>query len=325
MGVGENRSGQPRAPRPPHTRTSASGWLELLRPPNLLTAPGDPIAGALLVSPVAAVTGERMVLVALVGLLLYASGTAMNDAADARVDERERPGRPIPRGAVPRSAAAALSVALAGLALVFAFAAGLAVFKVAVALAAAIFLYNVAFKRVPVLGPITMGACRGLNLAMGAALVPEALFGKVVVVAAAVLAAYIAAVTQLARRETEATDPGPYLLWTPAAILVIGMLAFAAVAPFPQPRDMHILTAFIVLACARAFVSTVKPRRGRGFRRAGVATMPMVIGSLVSNVLFIQAAFAAGAGAGLDGLIIACVLVLAWPVNRLLAGKFHAS
>ena len=103
------------------------------------------------------------------------------------------------------------------------------------------------------------------------------------------------------------------------------MLVFAYVAPLPGQRDMLILIALIVLTCARGFVSTIRPQRGRGYRRAGSSTMPIVIGSLISNVMFAQASFSFGSGAGLDGLIVAVVLIGLWVANRLLTTKFYAS
>ena len=48
----------------------------------------------------------------LAGTLLYVAGMIHNDAADARVDAAERPGRPVPAGRVSRRAAYAAAAAL---------------------------------------------------------------------------------------------------------------------------------------------------------------------------------------------------------------------
>jgi len=305
--------------------SSFSDWLQLFRVPNLLTVPGDPIAGAILASAGQGITVERVALVAMAGVGLYAAGLLMNDVVDIEIDKKERPGRPIASGVVSRSMATLVAVALGVISLVFCMVAGKEVAVVGLCLAAAILLYNGVLKNVPVLGAVTMGTCRALSVLLGASLVEGGMTSKLVVVAALILLAYITCVTLLARHETDEGDPPQALMWTPATVLTLGMLVFAYVAPLPGQRDMLILIGLIVLTCARGFVSTIRPQRGRGYRRAGSSTMPIVIGSLISNVMFAQAAFSFGSGAGMDGLIVAAVLIGLWVANRLLTTKFYAS
>jgi 4-hydroxybenzoate polyprenyltransferase len=279
----------------------------------------------MLASAGATVIEGHLALVALASTCFYAAGTAMNDLVDARTDQNERPGRPIPSGGVPKSAAAIAVLLLFAAGFAVAYAVGPTAVKVAAGLTLAIFLYNVVLKRIQVVGPMAMGACRGLSILLGAALYPETILGKAVIAGVLVEMIYVAAVTQLARYETGGGAPPDGLLWFPAGLLFAGMMVFACVVPLPAQGDLQVLTAFVVLSCARAFVSTVKPRRGRGFRRAGIATLPVVIGSLVSNVIFIQSTLIVGAGAGRYGVMVACAILALWPLNRLLASKFYAS
>ncbi|MFH0909657.1 MAG: UbiA family prenyltransferase [bacterium] len=305
-------------------RSSLKDWFQLLRVPNLLTVPGDPVAGALLASAGQGITVERVLLVAMASVGLYGAGLLMNDVVDVEIDKKERPGRPIASGVVSRSMATLLAVALGVIGLVFCMVAGPQAGVVGLCLAAAIMLYNGLLKGVPVLGALTMGACRALNVLLGAVLVTGGLSSRLVIAAALIMLAYIACVTLLAAHETEGEPPSA-LMWTPATVLVLGMLVFAYLAPLPGQRDMLILIALIVLTSARGFVSALRPQRGRGYRRAGSSTMPIVIGSLISNVMFAQATFAFGSGAGTDGLIVAVALIGLWVANRLLTTKFYAS
>ena len=85
------------------------GYLELLRPPNVMTAMADVLAGYA----VAGLGNGR----ALPWLLastacLYAGGVVLNDFFDRRLDAVERPERAIPSGRVPSLHAAVLGAAL---------------------------------------------------------------------------------------------------------------------------------------------------------------------------------------------------------------------
>ena len=73
------------------------GRLELIRPPNLFTIPGDVLAGASL----ALISPEKIphvFPVIAISLLLYMSGLIINDCCDRNIDAIERPHRPIPSG-----------------------------------------------------------------------------------------------------------------------------------------------------------------------------------------------------------------------------------
>ena len=129
------------------------GWLRLLRPPNLLTVPGDPIAGFVLATLAGA---ERsflfMIPAAGASLLLYVGGLVSNDCFDYSEDVRTRPDRPLPSGAVPRRSAMLVSILclLAGVGLASLI--KLATCIVAAALATSVLFYNGLTKRSPVIG-----------------------------------------------------------------------------------------------------------------------------------------------------------------------------
>ena len=70
-------------------------YLQLIRPPNLFTAAADIVAGFLFVG---GGWGEidRVILLSLCSMCLYAAGVTLNDVCDVRNDRAERPDRPIP-------------------------------------------------------------------------------------------------------------------------------------------------------------------------------------------------------------------------------------
>lgn len=142
--------------------------------------------------------------IAAAGLFIMA-GMALNDIADKDVDARERPGRPIPSGAVSPALAWGLSLSMMALGLAILVLANPLSAAMGAALCLAIFLYNFRLKGTA-LGPAAMGLCRALNLLTGISLswnaIPHpASLPKPVYLVLLSLWAYIALVTYLARDE----------------------------------------------------------------------------------------------------------------------------
>ena len=214
---------------------SAGVWLHLLRVPNLLTVPGDILAGFLLAPAATAGDWGQLLLAMPAGVMLYADGLVLNDLFDYAEDLRERPDRPLPSGAISREAA--VVAALICLWIAAFFAAFFDALPVALGLILCIVLYDTGLKRRPVVGPLLMGACRAGNLLLGAAAASEsALAAPLPLVGALLLGAYIAIVTRLARGETR-----PGTKFPPARIgrllgLLIplqALLGVAAIHRFP--------------------------------------------------------------------------------------------
>ena len=172
------------------------GYLELLRPANVVTAVADVLAGY-------AVAGRtnHPALPWLLGatVCLYAGGVVLNDFFDRAVDAVERPERPIPSGRVAASSAALLGGALLVAGVAAAAQGTSAAAMVAAVIAALVILYDARMKRYAIAGPLNMGLCRGFNLLLGVAAVPAALAGRWPIALIAVV--YITAVTVVSRGE----------------------------------------------------------------------------------------------------------------------------
>jgi 4-hydroxybenzoate polyprenyltransferase len=217
---------------------SPKAWLRLVRLPNLLTVPGDLLAGFLLAPTSSPLDWGQFFLLALpAGLLLYTAGLILNDLFGYAEDKRDRPERPLPSGQISRENAAAV-------ALVFLWVAAFAsaffdALPIALPLILCIVLYNLGGKRVPLLGPVLMGLCRAGNLLLGAAVIGKGLtppLPPAPLIGAGVLGVYIAIVTHLARHEAR-----PGARFTPRHITVLlrmliplqVLLCLAAVEHFP--------------------------------------------------------------------------------------------
>jgi 4-hydroxybenzoate polyprenyltransferase len=171
-------------------------FARLLRLPNVFTAVADPLAGWFLVG--GGSPAWQLALLAGASACLYTAGIVYNDCFDYRLDCRERPERPLPRGEISRRAAATLGTVLMLAGLGLALLAGKVAFGIALFIAAMVFFYNAWAKRIPLLGPLALGTCRFANFLLGMRCCPPRLW-----LAPAALGIYVTVLTFIAQREVE--------------------------------------------------------------------------------------------------------------------------
>ena len=233
-------------------------WLRLFRVVNLPTVPGDVLVGAAAFSAGGLVSARDLALASAASVFLYMFGLADNDIVGAGTDS----GRPIPDGEIslPAAKRARAACLCAGLGLL---AAGgtlmLSALAVAVATVAAVLVYN-RTKR-----PLWMGACRGLNALLGAAVfaplwfMPRAwerapLAVCAVAVVVLVWTAYIAAVTRYS--EGEETDPARrrrvgLLIEGIVHLQMLALVIFTLLWPSHSTRLLLVAGAvLLILSCA---------------------------------------------------------------------------
>lgn len=296
-------------------------WLQLFRVPNLFTVPGDPLVGFLLASGMAsggkAILDPRAGWAVLASLCLYAAGLAMNDLFDLAEDRRERPNRPLTSGAigVPAAWVACAALSLLGVGSMFAVA-GSAGAMAAVVLLGCVALYNGGAKRIPVLGALVMGSCRGLSVLLGSVAFTGTILPVPVPVFAAgvIVALYIAAVTNLARHETRTASP-PLARALPVLPILLGLTL-----------ALRFTGAFMVSLCTTIFAITllfVSVEVGRLFR-ADAPPLPPVIGALIRVLLPLQAALCLVYPTDAARITAICLAVLT-PVARAVSRRFYAS
>ncbi len=292
-----------------------NAWLTLLRAPNLLTVPGDALAGCLLagMTGLTAVAGTAAVAV----LLIYMAGLIGNDLADLREDRRYRPARPLPAGQITARTAAVVAVALTTTGIALAYATGPAAGGMAMLLTAAVIAYNFLLKSVPVAGAVNMGICRGLSLCLGATAYSgwrQPLLTDPVTLAGVGLAGFVAAVTAIARDETAPTASLVWRAWLPTAAILGCFTGLFAVVPPTVPAILWVIAATL-------WSARLAHRLGQHPTPDEVAVM---VGQLIRGLLLLQAAFLA-LTASASGLWAAVIITALWPVHATLARRFAPS
>lgn len=277
---------------------------ELVRLPNLFSAAGDVLAGFLLAGGTgsdAATLGPA----ALASVLFYAGGVVLNDVCDAGTDSRERPERPIPSGRVSRRSAARLAATLLACGLVASWWVGPMTVAIAVGLVAAIVLYDAVAKPTAV-GPLVMGCCRGLNLALGISAGPSptaAVWGAPILTGA-----YVAALTWYARDEAVGASPGRLRLVSALiAATVLGQLLFAAGLPDANPHGWWVVPCVSVAVLLIAL---------RGARAGSPREMQRAVGRLILGIVFVDAALVACVRGVQAAMLVAALAVPMWMLKR---------
>jgi hypothetical protein len=326
-------------------------WLQLFRAPNLFTVPGDPLAGFLIAS--GGVLDARVVPAIVASLCIYSAGLAMNDVIDLKEDLAERPKRPIPSGAISRSAAisAILTLCFVGIATLHA-ALGPKPAVVGVILLLTVWLYNFTTKSLPFVGALTMGTCRGISLVLGAVaaqgidglllswadvlptslgqltpmfavMVQRANWGLFAAVTMGVgMALYIAAVTNLARHETKPEVPRLAKM-LPLAAVFIGYLLLKQFTGriLMDPSPTLWLVAVVLCLMQTGDLLKTPPR-----------PIPPAIGGFIRLMLIMQAALCVmpdnlrgGFPKTPDSLLCAFALLAMVPLSASVGKKFYAS
>jgi 4-hydroxybenzoate polyprenyltransferase len=213
-------------------------YLELARVSNLPTCLSNVLTGAVLGAGGFGLPWGTVGLVAVAVAAFYVAGMALNDAVDADVDRRERPGRPVPSGRISRRAAYAFAVAALAAGLAATIPIGSVAMLYGACLSVAIVVYDFTHKRFAA-AAMLMGLCRGLiyMLAAGgvAAVLERPLDSeerRMLLTFAAALTLYTMMLTLVARVENE--QQMGRTRWLGIGILVVAL----AMLLIRQPRPL---------------------------------------------------------------------------------------
>lgn len=274
-----------------NVRRVLADYAELVRFPNVFTAPPDVLAGtALAVALGASASLPTVAGLCLASAFVYAAGTALNDAADAAEDARDRPDRPIPSGRVGRGDALAVGGMLLFAGVGVAAAVGGTLPGLAAAtLALTVALYDGLLKGGPA-GFLAMGAARGLNVLLGLSVAGAAAFDAVALLFPAALVVYVAAFTRMAESETGggagsevAAAAGGATLAAMAVAVVVTVLGTPAVG----------LAATVLAAC---FLAWDWHALGPAMADPVPSKIGPAVGSCVLGIVLLDGAVAVVAG-----------------------------
>lgn len=287
-------------------------YIRLLRPANIVTSVADALAGIAIAGyfskDYVELSGMAPVVFACIcSAALYAGGIVFNDVFDASLDAVERPERPIPSGQVSIGKASLLALGYLIVGIIAGFLVNGITGYLAVMIAGFVLLYDRFTKHNVILGPITMGLCRGLNLLVGISIVPLALYEWVQI--AVIPLIYIFAITLISQGEVH--GGGKSKLYTAAILyLLVGM----ALIRFGWDKGNVLMAIVFIIGflfmIARPLLRAMKTPSGPNI---GKAVKTGVIG-----IILLDAAWAAASGEW----ILAGIIVILLPLSLWLGARF---
>jgi len=292
------------------------GYARLARPANLPTAAADILAGVAIGGIFASgVTSDFLGSVLFTHILclmfssvfLYAGGVILNDVFDFKIDQVERPERPIPSGVVPIAAATLYGSITLVIGILLAFLVSSISGGVAVALAMAILLYDGIAKKYDFFGPLSMGLCRGINLLLGMSILGDFNYWFMAIIPIV----YIFAITLISRGEVHGENKNHIVLGGVLYGMVI--LAVASIA-FLYTDDLIFSLLFLVVFAFTVLRPLVKAHSVNSPENIKKAVMAGVI-----SLILLDASVAVAFSDWWYGLIILALLPISKGLSKLFA------
>lgn len=288
------------------------GFLQLMRPANIVTAVADVLAGIAVSGFLSNVnlsldTVYPVILLCISTIGLYGGGVVFNDVFDAALDKVERPERPIPKGIITIGEATTLGVILLITAIITATIVSETSGLFALSICVAALIYNKWAKHHSLVGPLNMGLCRGLNLLLGISTVASALQQWWFIALVPII--YIAAITMISRGEVHGGSKRTLYFATLLYSMVIGCVLLLSFINGMLWGTIIFLLPFawmIFSELIKAIQNPLPQNIGRAVR-AGVIAL-----------ILMNAAWAAAFGA----LCFALVIILLLPLSLWLAKLF---
>ena len=249
-------------------------YFTLLRLPNLLTVPLDPVVGIISLSADFSVAAVAFPVMSV--LLMYSAGLFLNDYCDREKDAAERPERPIPAGKIEPLHVLRTSLILLIAGIGSGWAAGSIAGCTAVILAFLVLAYSCLHARHRLAGVLLMAGCRAGAILLGAA-ATGAIQASAIVPASSHFV-YILLLTLCAADEARQHSLPFFVAVSPLTALIAPMALLPGSSNFIQLAAVMLLFSWIVL-------DTLKSANACRERLRSVSEH---IGTLVRNLIIIQ-------------------------------------
>ncbi len=292
------------------------GYVKLARPANLPTAMADIMAGAsisgftLLIRSDTFLNGPvylNLILLIFSSTFLYGGGVVLNDVFDFKIDQIERPERPIPKGDVSLKGASLFGICLLISGILLSFFVNYLSGVIALILVLTILLYDTFSKKYQFLGPLNMGLCRGLNLILG-----MSVFGEISHWMYAVIPViYIFAITLISRGEVYGKNK-KHIIW---AGLLYAMVIFIILMIIPDKQGLWLsLLPFLGLFIFMIYSSLIK-----AYRINSPENIKKAVVSGVLSIIVLDASLTTAFDSWQFGLIVLLLLPLSYLLAKIFA------
>ena len=306
-------------------------WCQLFRISNVFTAFADILMGYSVAAGVVEASDTIPILCMLLASgMLYSAGMVLNDVFDFGVDKVERPGRPLPSGAVSPEHARAVGfgLLLVGIGLTTApslledgqfFSRSLVIGAI---IAICVIAYDAVLKKTP-LAPFAMGSCRVFNVLLGMTLAPAALesvlggFSQGQLWIAIGMGTYVTGITWFARTESRTSHRG--MLSFGAALMMLGimMLPYGVYVSTELPNSVMAKNTTVIWMLFGSIAGTILYRCVNAITDPSPRNVQIAIIHCLRSLIVINASVILTVGIPVLGVV--CVLMM---VPMLIVGKW---
>ncbi|WP_431121024.1 UbiA-like protein EboC [Flagellimonas flava] len=290
-----------------------SGYIQLIRPANIVTAIADIIAGVAIAGVFTLDIWNRDVILDLFLLILstsclYGGGIVFNDVFDIEEDKIHRPERVIPSGKVSLKQAKRFGTLLFLVGILASFGVSILSGGLATGITLLALLYDKYSKHHLVMGPLNMGACRGANLLLGMSIVQPIPSQFLWIGLLPII--FVAAITLTAQKEGQGKNKRAIMVAMALdATIVAGMLLLSRYFNF----SLKSASIFIVLWYGVNFLAKLK-----AIQHNHPKAIKKAVKTGVLSLIPLNASYVAGFGSIYLGLATLCLL----PLSIYLAKKF---
>jgi 4-hydroxybenzoate polyprenyltransferase len=315
-------------------------WAQLLRIPNTLTACADVLAGfSIAAGNWFSFEGiwPSLVVLSLGSILLYWAGMVLNDVNDVEADRANRRLGPLVDQRISISVASKVGWSLLAGGVCCALIASLLVVPhdewkslglsrsqwLVVGgsglLAALIAAYDSRLKGTW-MGPILMGACRGLNLLVGVFLGacvawPALEEWRVVAIAVVGHVCFVTGITMAARRESSIGQSRSRLMvsW---GVSVLGLVAIAMCPLFASDKYLNLDQYFVFPLLIGLLAAPWLRRAIYSIQQPGIGTLVIAIKQAILSIIYLDAALTLQFAGNIPGAIVCGLAVPTWALAR---------
>jgi 4-hydroxybenzoate polyprenyltransferase len=300
--------------------TIVLAYLKLTRPANILTAIADILMGFAAAGAIAEISFthilplqnpflvENLFWLVIATSTLYGGGVVFNDVFDAKLDQKERPERPIPSGYASIRGASIIGALLFGIGILTASQVSVLSFIIAATITLLALSYNKISKHHPVLGPINMGLCRSFNLLLGISCLPFTLHQLWPL--ALIPLIFIGAITLISQGEVHGGNK--LLLKYALSLYILVVLIIMSLNFLLEFKTMDTLP-FLIL-----FMFMIFPPLLKSIKSLQPSNIKLAVKAGVLSLIVLNATISAGFAGWVYGLIIICLL----PISVLIAKGF---
>ena len=275
-------------------------YLQLIRLPNGFTALSNILAGAIIAPAITQTHAnwQNLPYLILASLFLYYGGMALNDCFDISEDQRERPDRPLPSGAIKEKLGWTIALGLMCCGLLLAFLASQLSFTISCLLFACIFAYN-GFSKRYWFGAVVMGLCRYFNWLLALSICN--LNTESLLVALPIFF-YITALTYLSKEEVNAEKKAAvfyclFLLICSFGVILSLLLNSTLHGLYPGLIALSLLANYIFYKLYAVFIN---------FEPSAIQAL---VQTMVLGVIPLDAVMLIAAGFPLYGLLVLLLLI----------------